>query len=262
MFRFIKQIFFSTMMFFGSLSIVSPLECISIKNQECKVRPEIVNINSNNPIFYPFSVKTNKCSGNCNSINDPYAKICIPDIVKNLNVKVFNLLSRTNETRNIKWHKTCKSICRLDKIICNNKQRWNKDKCRCECKELIDKGVCNKGFIWNPSNCESECDKSCNIGEYSDYSNCKCRKKSVDPRAEECTENIEETKLVEKTLDKNEAILVKKIYIKIDIDQNRYRVLFWIFFIFFLISIGIDIGIGINFVYCKYVNRNKYDLPY
>ena len=89
-------------MFLGSLSSVNPLECISMKNQECKVRPEIVNINSIDPIFYPFSIKTNKCSGNCNDINDPYAKICIPDIVKNLNVKVFNLLSTTNETRHIK----------------------------------------------------------------------------------------------------------------------------------------------------------------
>ena len=64
MFRFIKQIFISTITFFGSLSNVNSLECISMKNQECKVRPEIVNINSNNPIFYPFSIKTNKCSGN------------------------------------------------------------------------------------------------------------------------------------------------------------------------------------------------------
>ena len=158
-----------------------------MKNQEWKVRPEIVNINSNDPIFCPSITKTNKCSGNCNDINDPYAKICIPDVFKNFNVKVFNLLSRTNETRNIKLHKTCKCICRLDKIICNNKQRWNKDKCRCECKKLIDKDVCDKGFIWNPSNCECECDKSCNIGEYLDYSNCKLRKKLVDPLAEECT---------------------------------------------------------------------------
>ena len=123
MFKFIKQIFISSLMFFGSLSSVNPLECISMKNQECKVRPEIVNINSNNLIFYPFSIKTNKCSGNCNNINDAYAKICIPDIVKSLNVKVFNLLSRTSKTRNIKWHKTCKCICRLDGIICNSKQR-------------------------------------------------------------------------------------------------------------------------------------------
>ena len=73
-----------------------------MKYQECKVRPEIVNISRNDPIFYPFSIMTNKCSDNCNDINDPYAKSCIPDVFKNLNVKVFNLLSRTNETRKIK----------------------------------------------------------------------------------------------------------------------------------------------------------------
>ena len=99
MFRFIKQIFISTMMCFSSLSNINPLECISIKNQECKVRPEIVDVSSNDPIFYPFSIKINKCSGNCNSINDPFAKICVPDIVKNLNVKVLNLMTLTNETR-------------------------------------------------------------------------------------------------------------------------------------------------------------------
>ena len=65
----------------------------------------------------------NSCSGNCNSINDPYAKIRVPDVVKNLNVKVFNLMSRTNETKSIKLHETCKCKCRLDKIVCNNKQR-------------------------------------------------------------------------------------------------------------------------------------------
>ena len=122
MFRFLKQIFISTMTFFGSLSNVNPLECISVKNQECKVRPEIVNVNSNDPIFHPFSIKTNKCNGNCNIISDPYARICVPDIVKNLNVKVFNLMSLTNETKHTEWHKTCKCICTLDGIICNNKQ--------------------------------------------------------------------------------------------------------------------------------------------
>ena len=142
------------------------------ENQECKVKPDILDVNNNNNlIFYPFSIKTNKCSGNCSNINDPYARICVPDIVKNLNVKVFNLMTLTNETRHIKWHETCKCICRLDTIICNSKQRWNKDKCRC------DKGVCDKGFMWNPSNCECECDKSCDIEEYLDYSDCKCRKK-------------------------------------------------------------------------------------
>ena len=70
-----------------------------MNNQECKARPEFVNVNSNSPIFYPFSIKTNKCNGNCNNINDLYAKICVPDIIKNLDVKVFNLMLRTNEAR-------------------------------------------------------------------------------------------------------------------------------------------------------------------
>ena len=96
------------MIFFGNLSSVNPLECISIKNQEFKVRPEVINVNSNNPIFYSFSIKINKCSGNCNNINNPYAKICVPDVIKDLNVKVLNLMSRTNATRHIKCHETCK----------------------------------------------------------------------------------------------------------------------------------------------------------
>ena len=115
-----------------------------MSNQPCETRPEIINVNGNNPIFYPFSIKTSKCSGNCNNINDPYARICAPEILKNLNVKVFNLMSRTNETRHIEWHEPCKCECRLDAIVCNNKQRWNNDKCICDCKELIDQGVCDK----------------------------------------------------------------------------------------------------------------------
>ena len=111
-------------------------------------------------------------------------------------------MSRTNETRHITWHKTCKCKCRLDAIVCNNKQRWNKAKCRCECKELIDKGVYDKWHIWNPSNCE--CDKSCDIGEYLDYKNCKCRKKIVDKLVDECTETAEELKPAIITLAQNE----------------------------------------------------------
>ena len=140
-FRFVK-VFFQGLTILSSFANV--LDCISVKNQERKTRPQIIDINSNNPIFYPFSIKINKGSGNCNNINNPYAKICVPDVTKDLNVKVFNLISRTNETRFIKWHEKCKCKCRLDAIVCNNKQRWNKNKCRCECKELIDKGICDK----------------------------------------------------------------------------------------------------------------------
>ena len=65
-------------------------------------------------------------------------------------------MSRANGTRYIKLHETCKCKCRSDASVFNNKQRWNEDKYRFECKELIDKGVCDKGFIWNPINCEFE----------------------------------------------------------------------------------------------------------
>ena len=175
-FRLIKKVFFLGLTILSNFT--NALDCISMKNRECKVRPEIVSINSNNPMFYPFSIKVNKCSGNCNNINDPYIRIWVPDTVKNLNVKIFNLMSGTNETRSIKWHETCKCICRLNKIICNNKQRWNEGKFKCECKESIVKGVFDKGFILNPSNCQCECDKSCNISQYLDYLDCKCKKKN------------------------------------------------------------------------------------
>ena len=125
-------------------------------------------------MFFSFSIKTNKCSGSCNNTNDPYAQLCVPDVVKNSNVRAFNLMSRTNETRHIEWHEMCKWKCRLEGSVCNNKQCWSEDKCRCECKEFIVKGVCDKGFIWNPSNCECQCD----IGEYLDYENCQCRKEN------------------------------------------------------------------------------------
>ena len=90
-----------------------------MNNQPCKARPEIINVNSDKHIFYPFSIKTSTCSGSCNNINNPYAKICVSDIIKNLNVKVFNLMSKTNETRHIKWHETCKCKGRLDASVCS-----------------------------------------------------------------------------------------------------------------------------------------------
>ena len=157
--------FFIGLTILSSFTSINSLSCISMNNQPCKARPEIINVSSINPLFFPFSIKTSKCSGNFNDINDPDARLCFPDVVKVLKVKVFNLMSRTNETRFIEWHETCKSICRLNAIVCNNKQRWNKNKCRCECKELIDKCVCDKGYAWNPSNCEYECNKSCDFSE-------------------------------------------------------------------------------------------------
>ena len=72
---------------FSGVTLSAPLKCVSMNNQECKERPEIVNVNGDEPVFYPFSIKTSKCSGSCNNVYDPYAK-----------------MSRTNERRHRKWH--------------------------------------------------------------------------------------------------------------------------------------------------------------
>ena len=154
-------------------------------------------------------------------------------IVKILNVKVFNLVSGTNETRRIEWHETCKCKCRFNSSVCNIKQRWNDDKYSYECKELIDKGICDKGFICNPSHCEYECYKSCDFSEYLDYKNCKCKKRFANKLDKECTENIEETRLVEIASAKNEN--------KHKCSSSMlYIVLFSIFF-------TINVGIGSYF---------------
>ena len=151
-------------------------------------------------------------------------------------------MSRTNETRHVKWHETCKCKCRLDANVCNNKQRWNEDKCMW-CKELINKDVCNKGFIWNSSNCQCECDKSCDIGEYLDYENCKCRKELVDKLFKECTENVKEEKITEITLCENE---------------NKHKCSSCtLYIVFFSIILAINIGIDIYFVYSRWYFKKK-----
>ena len=110
--------------------------------------------------------------------------------------------------------------------------------CRCECKGLIDKGLFNKRFIWNPGNCEYESDKSCDISEYLDYENCKCRKRLVDKLVEECIESVdEEAEITDANKNKCNSCIV-------------YIVLFSIFF-------TINVGIGVYFAYYKYANCNK-----
>ena len=195
------------------------------------------------PVFFPFSIKRSKCSCSYNNINNPHAKLGAPDVKKNLNVKVFSLVSGTNEKRRIEWHETCKCKCRFEHSVCDNKQRWNDDRFRFECKELIDKGVCNKGFIWNPSNCEYECYKSCDFSEYLDYKNCECKKILVNKLVErscpeECTENIDETRLV--AINSTECNSVE-----IKCKHNSFT----LYIVLFSIPFTVNIEIGSSFLY-------------
>ena len=121
MFGFVKKVFFVPMSFL----VANTLKCVSMNNRECRKISAVINNSSNEPLLYPYSVEVIKCSGSCTNFNDPYGKLCVYDVSKNINVKVVNLMSSTNETRHMEWHETSKCKCRLDASVCNNKQRWN-----------------------------------------------------------------------------------------------------------------------------------------
>ena len=91
MFAFTKKVFFTELAYLWTSASVNLLSCISMNNQEFKVTKQVLNLNGDEPVFFPFSVKTSKCSGSCNNVNNQYAKLCVSDVVENLNVRAFNL---------------------------------------------------------------------------------------------------------------------------------------------------------------------------
>ena len=99
------------------------LECVSVVNQKCMPRPKILDVNEGigEALLYPCNVLVNKCSGSCNTLDNPMSKICVPKIIKNVNMQVYNFLMRLNETRNVLWHESCKCVCKLNSSVCNNK---------------------------------------------------------------------------------------------------------------------------------------------
>ena len=122
------------------------------------------------------------------------AILCVPNIIKRVNMKVYNFLMRLNEAHNVLWHESCKCVCKLNASLCNNKQIWNDDTCRCDCKEDFPGIInCNKGYMWNPSTCECQCDTWCKQGQYLDHKNCVCKNKLIGRVIEECTSVINET---------------------------------------------------------------------
>ena len=174
---------------------VKTLKCMSVTNQQCKPRPKIIDVNTvSEPVYYPYSVLINRCSGSCNDLKNPMAKFSVPDITKSINMKVYNLLMRANETKNVLWHETYKCVCRLTSAVCNKKQIWNSDTCTCDCNEdFTDKMVCKKGYLWNPSTCACECDMWCKPAQYLDYKNCVCKNQLIGKINSVCTSFINES---------------------------------------------------------------------
>ena len=184
-----------------SIIKIKALECVSVVNQKCMSRPKILDVNEGvgEALFYPHYVLVNKCSGSCDTLDDSMARLCVPNIIKRVNIKVYNFLMRLNETRNVLWHKSCKCVCRLNLSVCNNTQIWNSDTCRCDCNEDFGGIInCTKGYTWNPSTYECQCDMWCKPGQYLDYKNCICKNKLIGRVISECTSVINETMMNKK----------------------------------------------------------------
>ena len=206
------------------------LECVSVVNQKCMPRPKILDVNEGigEALFYPY----NKCSGSCNTLDDPRARLCVPNIIKNVNMKVYNFLMRLNETRNVLWHESCKCVCKLNSSVYNSKQIWNSDICRCDCNEDFAGIInCDKGYMWNPSSCACECDMWCKPGQYLDHKNCVCKNKLIGRVIEECTSVINETMINNKDNITND---------------NTFLILFIGFLIGFIVFL-----IGFIYYYCR-----------
>ena len=206
-----------------SILKVKTLECVSVIDQKRMRRPKILHVNEGigEALFYPYNVLVNKCSGSCNTFYNPMAKMCVPNIIKRINMKVNNFLMRLNETRNVLWHESCKCICELNSSVCNNKQIWNSNTCRCDCNEDFAGIInCTKGYTWNPSTCECQCDMWCKLRQYLEHKNCICKNKLIGRVTEECTSVLNETMINNKDNITND---------------NTYLILFILFLVLFIL---------------------------
>ena len=147
-------------------------------------------------------------------------------------MRVHNFLTMLSETRNVLWHESCKCVCKLNSSVCNNKQIWNSNTCRCDCNEDFAGMInCAKGYMWNPSICERQCDTWCKAGQYLDHKNCVCKNKLIGRLIEKCTS------VINKTMINNKDNIT---------NDNTYLILFIVFligFIVFLMDLFIIVGV-------------------
>ena len=137
------------------IAVTQAIKCESLDNQPCLARETIVNINSNEPRYYPFAIKLNKCTGSCDTLDSPLAKICKANETKKKIVRVYDILFNKYRPLMINKDISCDCKCRFNSSVCNAEQKWNRDKCRCEC----GMGKCKKGFVWDYSICRCRCER-------------------------------------------------------------------------------------------------------
>ena len=126
-------------------------KCASLNNQPCQARPTIVDINFNDILFYPLTVKY---AESFNTIDDSYARVCVSNKVKKLILKVYTWISGVNETKYLVQNEWWECKCVLNESVCNSSLKRNQDKCRCGYKKLDHWGSCINCYIWNPNMCD------------------------------------------------------------------------------------------------------------
>ena len=173
-------------LFIGFLTSVlvnasSHTKCVSLSNQKCKIQPTLINLHPNKYSqeihYYLFGVKLDKCVESCNTLNDLSNKVCVPNKAEDLNLSVFNMITGINELETLTKQISCKCKCKFDGRKCNSNQKWNNNKCWCECRKYH---ICGKDYIWNLATC------SCKNGKY--------LLSIIDDSMIKCDEIIEETK--------------------------------------------------------------------
>ena len=127
-------------------------KCVSLSNQKCKIPPTLTNLHTNEYSlelhYYTFAVKFNRCVGSCNTLNNLSKYVF--QTKQDLNLSMFNMVTGINESKTLTKHISCKCKCKFDGRKCNSNQKWNDDKCQCECKKH---NICEKYYIWNPDTC-------------------------------------------------------------------------------------------------------------
>ena len=149
-----------------------------MNNQPRLVRPMLTDLNLDELHYYPFAISVNRGNGSCNTIRDPFGKICVPNKMEDVN------LMNQNESKALAKYISCECRCEFDGRKCNLRQKWNNDKCQCECKKPIKHRACDGDYAWNPGTCACRCNKDCDIAKYlKDY---ECMKSLVDDLVGKC----------------------------------------------------------------------------
>ena len=236
MFRFFKKIFIRLLA--RVVNVSNHTKCVSLSNQKFKIQPTLINLHPNEytQVLHHFSfvVNLDRCVGKCNILNALSNKVCVPNKTEDLNLSVLIMITgiKKPETLTAK-HISCERRCKFDARKYNSIQKWNNDKCWCECKK---RHICVKDYIWNPATC------NCEIAKY--------LANIIDDLGITCDEirDAQKTKMKQQILMKKNAICKAK---------NLYVLL-----AFFLISIAFLIAVSFYCYLIKYQVKQKRLLPF